>query len=184
MVLGATAGFQLFGQIIYPAVSTISPNNTSNTFLAAYSAEVQSASGRTTAAILFTMLGTLVAYLISTAAFSRLVALGNQLRGLPAAEKIATITGVLLGLLVTILVSPILLQDTSQSQTLGLLLLILVAVAFIYLGVVVILSIKDQMPWWHSNAAPKEAQQTKPVRGKSLNIKVIKVYINSGHEDE
>ena len=174
MVLGATAGFQLFGQIIYPAVSTISPNNTSNTFLAAYSAEVQSNSGRTTAAILFTMLGILVSYLISTAAFSRLVVIGDQLSGMPATEKIATIMGVLLGLLVTVLVSPIILRATNQSQTLGLLLMILVAVAFIYLGVVIMTSMKDEMPFWQSNAAAlKEAQDAKPERCKILDTNVI-----------
>ena len=176
MVLGATAGYQLFVQVIYPAVSTISPNS-SNTFLVAYSAEVQSFGGKWTAAALFAMLGLLVSYLISTAAFSRLVVIGDQLSVMPATEKIATIMGVLLGLLVTALISPIILNATEakgQNTTLGVLLLILVAVAFVYLGVVIMTSMKDEMPFWQGGAAgQKDGIESKPERCKILDTNVI-----------
>ena len=178
MVLGATAGFQLFVQVIYPAVIQISPNNTSNTFLAAYSAEIHANGGRTTAMILFTMLGILVSYLISTAAFSRLVVIGDQIKVMPASEKLATIFGVLLGLLVTALISPFILYATAahgQNTMLGVLLLILVAVAFVYLGVVIMTSMKDEMPFWHAGAAgsSKDGPETKMERCKILATNVI-----------
>jgi len=176
MVLGATAGYQLFGQVIFPAVKDINPS-TGNTFLSAYSAEVQSVSGKATAYILFTMLGILVSYLISTAAFSRLVVIGDQLSVMPATEKIATIMGVLLGLVVTALISQLILNATAvngKNTTLGVLLLILVAVAFIYLGVVIMTSMKDEMPFWQGGAAgQKDGIETKPERCKILDTNVI-----------
>jgi len=75
VLLGATAGYQLGMQVIL----TVTHSITSNTFVSAYKDDLSSDSGRGTATVLFTMLGMLVSYLISTAAFSRLVVIGDQL---------------------------------------------------------------------------------------------------------
>jgi uncharacterized protein YacL len=153
-------------------ISTVLHAGSANTFVSAYKDDLNGDGGRTTATVLFTMLGMLVSYLISTAAFSRLVVIGDQLSNMPASDKIATIMGVILGLVVTVLVYPIV--HSLNQGSLGVILMILIAVAFIYLGVVIMTSMKDEMPFWSTGGtAKKDAAEARPERCKILDTNVI-----------
>jgi uncharacterized protein YacL len=127
--------------------------------------------GAVTAIVLFTLLGILVSYLISTTAFNRLVGMGDQLRVMPATEKLAAVAGVVLGAIVTCLVYPI----VSQLHQTGIVMILmtLILVAFIYLGVVVMTSMKDELPFWSGGPRPTDAADAKPERCKILDTNVI-----------
>src|ERR671932_1027381 len=56
----------------------------------------------------FSLIGVLLALLVSSVALNHLVNLAESLKEMPANDKIATVVGVLLGLLFTLLVSPFL----------------------------------------------------------------------------
>lgn len=175
VILGATAGFQLGRDIIAAAIS---PGYSTNPLLSAYHEMVRYSNGMKnpygegSLLSLYTMLGMLISYLISTAAFNRLVFAGNQLSSMPASDKIATILGIVLGLVVTAIVTPIV--NSLGLGSLGVILMILVAIAFMYLGVVIMTSMKDEIPFWSAGGASgKEAAETRPERCKILDTNVI-----------
>ena len=87
----------------------------------------------------FTVIGVLLALLISSLTLSQLLTLNESLRAMPADEKIAMVFGVLLGLLFTLLVFPFL----SPLAIGGKLLIIVVGVVLIHLGVQASLSMKS-----------------------------------------
>ena len=176
VVLGATAGYQLASMVIHQVTTDVANNGASvNTFVSAYNDDIKSENGRATATVLFTMLGMLISYLISTAAFNRLVSIGNQLSGMPASEKLATVAGMIFGLVVTFLISPIVTATPlGKNAWLATILILMVAIAFIYLGVVIMTSMKDEMPFWSgAGGAQKDAAEARPERCKILDTNVI-----------
>jgi uncharacterized protein YacL len=176
VILGGYAGFELGSQIVFAVTS---PKFTpSNWFISSYreilmggTNAAASTGGAVTAIVLFTLLGVLVSYLISTTAFNRLVGMGDQLRVMPATEKLAAVAGVVLGAIVTCLVYPI----VSQLHQTGIVMILmtLILVAFIYLGVVIMTSMKDELPFWSGGLPRPDAADTKPERCKILDTNVI-----------
>ncbi len=120
----------------------------------------------------FVAAGALATYLIALAAFNKLVQTGERLQVMDPNEKIATFLGIALGLLLTFLLSPILLRFASV----GIMLTILVCVAFVYLGVVAMTSMKDEirLSLPSSLAAGKDGEPAGlPERCKILDTNVI-----------
>jgi len=120
----------------------------------------------------FIAAGALATYLIASAAFNKLVQTGERLQVMDPNEKIATFLGIALGLLLTFLLSPILLRFASV----GILLTVLVCVAFVYLGVVAMTSMKDEIRLSLPSSAATgqdDAQSQLPERCKILDTNVI-----------
>jgi len=117
----------------------------------------------------FTLIGVLLALLVSSLALNHLVTLTESLREMPANDKIALVFGVLLGLLFTLLIYPFL----ASTGPIGKLLTVLIGFVLVYLGVQASLSMKTELrkflPPYGATAA--EAQ---PVQNyKLLDTNVI-----------
>jgi uncharacterized protein YacL len=89
----------------------------------------------------FTIVGALLAFLISSRVLNQLVTLADDLREMPADDKIALVSGALLGLVFTLLISPFLLPYRAT----GTLLLGLIGLVLIFLGVQASLSMKSEL---------------------------------------
>jgi uncharacterized protein YacL len=89
----------------------------------------------------FTVVGTLLAFLISSWALNQLVILAASLQEMPANDKIALVFGVMLGLLFTLLVYPFLLP----IEHIGKPLVFVVGFIFVFLGVQVSVSMKSEL---------------------------------------
>jgi len=168
VILGAYAGAELGNQIV---LSVVSSDGSANLLVSSYRETLLSSGGTLTAKVLFLLLGTLLSYLISTTAFNRLVIVGDQLRNMPASEKLAAIAGVILGMIVTVLVFPIV--SSLKQPGIVIILMVLIAVAFIYLGVVIMTSMKDELPFWSRGPNQGDSAETKPERCKILDTNVI-----------
>lgn len=115
----------------------------------------------------FIVLGILVAYLVASAAFNRFVLTVERLKRMPSNEKIATAIGVIIGLLVTLMLSSII-------KNLGIPSTILIGVVIVYLAVVATTSMKDELILYlPSSAAALSAAETKPEECKILDTNVI-----------
>ena len=147
-VLGGYTGYQ----IASPVVRAVTQGD-GNT-VAAYREVLSTPSGVATAHIAFALLGILVALFIASAAFHRLVLTGERLKAMEATEKIATFAGVVLGLLLTFMLSPILLS----IRPIGIVVTLLVGITFVYLGVVALVSMKDEirLPLQNGKASAEE----------------------------
>ena len=162
-VLGGYTGYQLES----PVVKAVTQGD-GNT-VAAYRDVLSSPSGAGTARVAFTLLGVLVALFIASAAFHRLVLTGERLKEMEPTEKIATFAGVLLGLLLTLMLSPILLS----LHPIGIVLTVLVGIAFVYLGVVALTSMKDEIRLNLPSQTVKEEDAAPVVQPKLLDTNVI-----------
>ena len=164
LVLGAILGYQA-GLLIVAAVSN--PYST-NPFVAASRESLATGSGRTTALVAFTLLGLLVARLVSTPAFRRLVQAGDRLRDMKPNEKVATFSGVVIGLLLTIMLR-------SAFPIMGTWITIVVGGVLIYLGIVATWSMKDELRIFlpGSTVPPVEGKEILPEQCKILDTNVI-----------
>ncbi len=127
LVLGGYLGYQ-FGLLLVKRVP-------------AYGEALGSGSSQVYASLGFTVIGVLLTYLLATAAFNKLVQWGERLQEMQPSEKVATFLGILLGLLVTLMLSPILLS----IHPLGFALTVLVGIIAVYLGLVATTSMKDEL---------------------------------------
>lgn len=170
MILGGYSGFQI-GGVVVGSVTHMDPRSIrGDNFLSSYQDILYTPSGSTTAYIAFTLLGLLFAFLISTGAFNKLVKTGDQLQEMSPNEKVATFLGVTLGLLLTVLLCPILLS----VKGIGVGLTVLVAIALVYLGVVTMTSMKDDIKFFLPGGAQQpEAPEVVPERCKILDTNVI-----------
>lgn len=164
LILGLLLGYQA-GLLIVGWVSN--PNN-SNTFVAALRESFATGSGRTTALVAFTALGFLFARLISTPAFQRLVQAGDRLRDMMPNEKVATFSGVVIGLLLTIMLR-------SAFPIMGTWITIVVGGVLIYLGIVATWSMKDELRIFlpGSTVPPVDGKEVMPEQCKILDTNVI-----------
>jgi uncharacterized protein YacL len=89
----------------------------------------------------FTLVGTLLAFLISSWALNHLVILAESLREMPANDKIALVVGVMLGLLFTLLIYPLILAIGPVGKPL----LFVVGFVLVFLGVQASLSMKSEL---------------------------------------
>lgn len=165
LILGLYAGYQI-GALIVAAIAASTGGSDAVT---AYRDTFASGYGRRVSLFVLTVLGGLLTYVIATAAFNRLVRTGEHLRQMPANEKFATFLGVFLGLLLTVLLSPILLSIHS----IGIVLTVLIGIAFVYLGVVAMTSMKDEIKLYLPSSAAASGPESKPERPKILDTNVI-----------
>src|SRR5579862_2357959 len=98
VILGGYAGLELGNQFISTASN---PKYAfTNVFTSTYheiltnGGNAANLAGTITVIVLFTLLGALISYLISTTAFNRLVRIGDQVRSMPTSEKVAAVAGV------------------------------------------------------------------------------------------
>jgi uncharacterized protein YacL len=89
----------------------------------------------------FTLVGTLLAFLVSSWALNHLVILSESLREMPANDKIALVFGVMLGLLFTLLIYPFILAIGPIGKAL----VFIVGVVLVFLGVQASLSMKSEL---------------------------------------
>ncbi len=164
LVLGGYCGFH-FGLLMIAGVAAA---GTSNGFVGAYRDIVSTAGGRGATLTAFTVLGVLIAFLLASAVFNKLVQTGEHLRAMQANEKIATIAGVVLGVLLTLMLFPIL-----SHIPFGLGLTALVGIALVYLGVTVTNSMKDELRLYLPSANAGVDADTQPERCKILDTNVI-----------
>ena len=104
-------------------------------------------------------------------AFNHLVKTGEHLKGMQPNEKIAIFIGMTMGLLLTLMLSPILLSFPH----IGVGLTILIGIALVYLGVVAMTSMKDDLRLYlpSSAAASADGKDSAPERCKILDTNVI-----------
>lgn len=165
LILGAILGYQL-GQAI---VAWVSNPSSTNAFVVASHDSVDSATKRSTVVAAFTLLGMLVARLLSPPAFLRLVQAGDRLREMKPNEKVATFVGVLVGLLLTIMLR------SAFAVIMGFWVTVIVGGVLIYLGVVATWSMKDELRIFLPGPAPLPAdgKEVLPEQCKILDTNVI-----------
>ena len=164
LILGAILGFQA-GLLI---VSWVSNPSSTNSFVVASRDSIDSGSGRTTALVAFTLLGLLLARLASTPAFRKLVQAGDRLKEMLPNEKVATFSGVLVGLLLTIMLR-------SAFPIMGVWVTVVVGGVLVYLGIVATWSMKDELRLFlpGSAALPPDGKEVPPEQCKILDTNVI-----------
>ena len=164
LVLGGILGFQAGAQIV---TWVNDPNNT-NSFVSAARESMGSGVRRATALAAFSLLGILIARLVSTPAFVKLIQAGDRLKEMKPNEKVATFSGVLVGLLLTIMLR-------SAFPVMGVWLTVVVGIVSIYLGIVATWSMKDEVRIFLPGAAamPADTKETPPEQCKILDTNVI-----------
>lgn len=164
LILGGILGY-LLGQFI---VTTVSDPSSTNAFVVASRESLSSGAGRDTALAAFTLLGMLVARLISPPAFLWLVRAGDRLREMKPNEKVATFVGVAVGLLLTIMLR-------SAFPIMGVWFTVVVGGVLIYLGIVATWSMKDELRIFLPGPAPLPAdgKEVLPEQVKILDTNVI-----------
>ena len=164
LVLGGILGFQAGAQIV---TWVNDPNNTNN-FVSAARESMGSGVRRATALAAFSLLGILIARLVSTPAFVKLIQAGDRLKEMKPNEKVATFSGVLVGLLLTIMLR-------TAFPVMGVWLTVVVGIVSIYLGIVATWSMKDEVRIFLPGAAalPADTKDTPPEQCKILDTNVI-----------
>ena len=167
--LGGYCGFRFGSFVVAGAAKPQGSSN--NNYVDAYHDLLNTSGGQLTTMIALTILGILIAYLIASPAFNKVVQTGEHLKGMKSDEKIATFTGLILGLLLTLMLSPILFR-----MPFGLGLTILGGVALVYLSVVAMTSMKDELRLYLPSSASNSADggpDAQPEKCKILDTNVI-----------
>ena len=142
LVFGGILGYQA-GALIVHWVND--PTNT-NKIVIATRDSLGSGSGERMALTAFTLLGVLFARLLSTPAFRKLIQSGDRLHDMQPNEKVATFTGVLVGLTLTVMLhtafNSVLM---SWGPIVNFWTTILFGIVLIYLGIVATWSMKDEL---------------------------------------
>ena len=164
LILGGILGYQAGAQIV---TWVNDPNNT-NSVVSAARDSMGSAAKRAIALAAFSLLGILFARLVSTPAFIKLIQAGDRLKEMKPNEKVATFSGVLVGLLLTIMLR-------TAFPVMGVWLTVVVGIVLIYLGIVATWSMKDEVRIFLPGAAalPADGKETPPEQCKILDTNVI-----------
>ena len=167
LILGGILGYQAGAQI----VAWVNNPNTTNNLVLASRESMGSGTGRITALIAFTVLGILVTRLISTPAFQKLVQAGDRLKEMRPNEKVATFAGILVGLLLTLMLS----YCFPLKGVWGVWVTIVIGIVLIYLGIVATWSMKDEIRVYLPGPAalPADGKETLPDQCKILDTNVI-----------
>lgn len=175
VVIGAALGFQLGSYLVTAALAT--STETSTSFVAnlakGYRDLVVVAGIAWANKIGFTLIGGLVAFLLGSAVFNKIVSIGDSIKVMKPNEKIAIFIGLIMGLLVTAMVSQITLRLTP---TVGIPLTIFVGTFLVYLGFVGMLSMKDEFRFMFPAAVgngPDDAGEPQMEKIKILDTNVI-----------
>lgn len=164
LVFGGILGYQAGAQIV---TWVNDPNNT-NSVVSAARDSMGSTAKRAIALAAFSLLGILFARLVSTPAFVKLIQAGDRLKEMKPNEKVATFSGVLVGLLLTIMLR-------TAFPVMGVWLTVVVGIVLIYLGIVATWSMKDEVRIFLPGAAalPADGKETPPEQCKILDTNVI-----------
>ena len=162
-ILGYNAGLQI-GAWIGGSTST-------NQFAVAARDSFTTGSGQWAFPAAFTLLGVLFARLASTPAFRWLMHTADRLTEMKANEKVATFSGVLVGLLLTIM----LVTAFRVTGPWGYFLTAVVGGVLIYLGIVATWSMKDELRFFLPGSVPLpvDAKDAIPEQCKILDTNVI-----------
>ena len=156
-ILGYTSGSHL--------VDWVNNTDSTNSLIMA----ARESMNRVVALISFTLLGLLIARLISTPAFVKLVQAGDRLHDMKPNEKVATFVGVAVGLLLTVMLR-------SAFPVLAVWGTLLVGIVLVYLGIVATWSMKDELrfflPGPGASVAP-DGKDVIPEQCKILDTNVI-----------
>ena len=171
LVFGGILGYQ-GGALIVHWVND--PANT-NKILIATRESLGSGSGERIALTAFTLLGVLFARLISTPAFRKLIQSGDRLHDMQPNEKVATFTGVLVGLTLTVMLhtafNSVLM---SWGPIVNFSTTILFGIILIYLGIVATWSMKDELRFFMpGSGAMPEGKDAPMEQCKILDTNVI-----------
>jgi uncharacterized protein YacL len=112
--------------------------------------------------------GFTVASLVYRQAVSFWHSMLSEITGIPARDKLATVLGIFVGLGLTALVGPLL----ARIPTYGWQLVVLTGIAAIYLGVAVMVSMKEEIGFFFSSA-PAVVTTSTPTHPKLLDTNVI-----------
>jgi len=125
--------------------------------------------------VAFGCLGGLIAFLLGTVVFNRIVQTGERLKGMPGNEKVAIVIGVIIGLLLTTLLSVILSSALNHlAPTADVAGIVLIGIILVYLAVAATTSMKDELIFTlPSSSAPRSGAATKPEQCKILDTNVI-----------
>ena len=167
LVLGGILGY-LLGQAI---VTIVSDPASTNAFVIAARESLSVGAGRTTALAAFTLLGVLLARLVSPPAFLGLVRAGDRLQDMKPNEKVATFVGVVVGLLLTVMLR----SAFPIAGVWGVWVTVIVGGALVYLGIVATWSMKDELRIFLPGPAPLPAdgKEVLPEQCKILDTNVI-----------
>jgi uncharacterized protein YacL len=115
----------------------------------------------------FTVLGLLIAFLVGLSAFNKLVQIGERLKMMQPNEKVAVFLGILMGLLLTLILSSIFHANAG--------IIVLIGIALVYLSVVATTSMKDEfrLTLPSSAAALADGKEATPDKCKILDTNVI-----------
>jgi uncharacterized protein YacL len=166
VTLGGALGF-LLGQLI---VSAVKHTTSDQLLISAYHVTVSTPFGADANIAGYMVIGALVAFILASAVFNKIVDTGEALRRMSINEKIAIFVGIILGLTITALLSQLLLS----MPHIGVLLTILVGVTFTYFGVVGMQNIKfSELIPANRSAQSEDGSQATAERIKLLDTNVI-----------
>ncbi|HEY3330303.1 MAG TPA: PIN domain-containing protein [Capsulimonadaceae bacterium] len=175
VVIGGALGFQLGSYFVIAAQTP--PTDTSSTFLnnlvKGYRESVTNPGFAWANKIGFALIGGLLAFLLGSAVFNKIVGIGDSLKVMKPNEKVAIFIGLITGLLLTAMVSQITLRLTPSV---GIPLTIFIGTFLVYLGFVGMLSMKDEFRFMFpstSGAIAEEGTDQKLERIKILDTNVI-----------
>jgi uncharacterized protein YacL len=156
VLIGLLVGHSLGSSLI---AEVKSPENamTSNWFVHNYYEDLYNNNAMAAANIIgFTLIGGLLAFLLGTVVFNKILDIADSLKVTPPNEKIAIFIGLILGLLLTAMVSQITLSQKIQLQ-IGIPLTILLGTFLVYICLAGMISMKDAFRFINnSSAASKE----------------------------
>ncbi len=164
VVLGGYSGYTLGAMLVEQVAHIQSTNIVISTY---HELLTHGDAPKTTASLIFAALAALIVFLVATGIFNRLVRVGDQLKEMRADEKIANTIGVILGLLVTLMLSPL----VMHIPTIGWLLTFLLAITFVYLGTVLMSSMKDDI--WRIVATDKSQGSNAPAEAPKEHCKIL-----------
>jgi uncharacterized protein YacL len=140
VAVGIAVGYQA-GVAIVIFYGQGAMGDSANTFLADLHRTLQNHYYATVDMLLFPVLGGLAAYLVGSAAFTRIVAIAENVKNLRVNEKVALFVGLLCGLILTLLFGQLL--TNIPNHLIGWLLTVFLGVTLIYISIAVTFSMKD-----------------------------------------
>lgn len=125
---------------------------------------------------LFCLLGGLLGFLIGSILYRRIVAIGQNLKRIPAEDKIASIFGTVVSLVPAFMLGTII-RKWGMDPVASFALVLLVSVLVVWVGNVIALSMKDEMKYFLPGAAARGAGTSTSASGggttKLLDTNII-----------
>ncbi len=172
IALGAVAGFQSGSAL----VNTVRNGNPppSNFFYYWKELIVGSSIVSMTQELAFGIIGALVTYLLAAFVFDKLIHFGEDLKRMAPADKVAIFLGLVAGLLLTALLSPVFLKIPSV----GVMVTLVVGVMLSYLGVAAAMSMKDDIRFVLPSQATTPTEEKTEIAASTYKILDTNVIID------